>query len=232
MFGKKREPEKVGHDIYGVQSGWKTDQRLGKSADSGFHHSAYFHKYFRGYTEVRTAKPGGGYRIERFYTQPWVIQDVPDRLYVLYRAVYVLIILSVGMLFYRAAATDGRAGNRSFLGALGVVASVVCLILLAAAVINYCFIRRRMTLWDYQSSSGNLKKAALAAAAAMTACAVLVAVNCLFGVESVLLELQLAGSMLIPAALSLVIYFLEKNVSYRREPNDTVLPAGEKHEIW
>lgn len=232
MFGKKREPEKVGHDIYGVQSGWKTDQKLGKSAATGFHHSAYFHKYFRGYTEVRTAKPGGGYRIERFYTQPWVIQDVSDQVYVLYRVIYALLMLTIGVLFYRAAATDGRAGNRSFLGAVGVIASVVCLILLAAAVVNYCFIRRRMTLWDYQSSSGNLKKAALAAAAAMTASAALIVVNCLFGVESVFLELQLAGSMSVPAVLSLAIFFLEKNVSYRQEPNHTVLPEGEKHEIW
>lgn len=232
MFGKKREPEKAGHDIYGVQSGWKTDQRLGESADSGFRHSACFHKYFRGYTEVRIAKPGGGCRIERFYTRPWLVQDVPDRVYVLYRAVYVLIFLGAAALFYRAAATEGRAGNRSVPGAVGVVASVVCLILLAAAVLNYCFIRRRMTLWDHQSSSGNLKKAALAAAAAMTACAALVAVNCMSGVESVLLELQLAGEMLIPAALSLAICFLEKNVPYREEPNDTVLPEGEKHEIW
>lgn len=232
MFGNKREPEKVGHDIYGVQSGWKTDQKIGKSADTGFHHSAYFHKYFRGYTEVRTDKPGGGYRIERVYTQPWVIQDVSDQVYVLYRMVYVLLLLVIGVLFYRAAATGGRAGNHSFLGAVGVVASVVCLILLAASVVNYCFIRRRMTLWDHQSSSGNLKKAAIAATAAMMVSAILIVVNCLFGVESIFSELQLAGSLLVPAVLSLAIFFLEKNVSYREEPNHTVLPDGEKHEIW
>ena len=232
MFGKKREPEKVGHDIYGVQSDWKTDQKLGKSAGTGFHHSSYFHKYFRGYTEVRTDKPGGGYRIERFYTQPWVIQDVSGQTYVLYRVIYALLFLVTVALFYRAAAMDGRAGNHSVLGAVGVVVSVVCLILLAAAVVNYCFIRRRMTLWDHQSSSGNLKKAALATAAAMTVSAVLIVVNCLFGVESIFSELQLAGSLLVPAVLSLTIYFLEKNVPYREEPNHTVLPEGEKHEIW
>lgn len=232
MFGKKREPEKVGHDIYGVQADWKTDQKLGRSAESGFHHSAYFHKYFRGYTEVRTDKPGGGYRIERFYTQPWVIQDVSNQVYVLYRVVYALLFLVIGVLFYQAAAMDGRAGNHSFLGAVGVITSVVCLILLAAAVVNYCFIRRQMTLWDHQSSSGSLKKAALAAAAAMTASAVLIVVNCLFGVESIFFELQLAGSLLVPAVLSVAIYFLEKNAPYRQEPNHTVLPEGEKHEIW
>ena len=62
MFGKK----KTGSDIYGVKG--KRPFR-DESPETGFRHSDHYHRYFRGYTEVRTEKPNGGYRLKRFYTR-------------------------------------------------------------------------------------------------------------------------------------------------------------------
>ena len=49
----------VGTDIYGVKNGWKLEQRLGDTAETGFRHDDYYHKYFHGYTELRIEKLNG-----------------------------------------------------------------------------------------------------------------------------------------------------------------------------
>ena len=64
----------VGTDIYGVKNGWKLEQRLGDTAETGFRHDDYYHKYFHGYTELRIEKPNGKYKIERYYTDSWYRQ--------------------------------------------------------------------------------------------------------------------------------------------------------------
>ena len=74
-----RNRQKVGNDIYGVKSDWKLQQRLGETAETGFRHNDHYHKYFHGYTELRIEKPNGKYRIERYYTDDWHVQDCSDR---------------------------------------------------------------------------------------------------------------------------------------------------------
>ncbi len=229
---KKREPEKVGNDIYGVKSNWKTDEKTGKTAESDFRHSSYYHKYFHGYTELRIEKPNGGYKVERYYTQPWLVQDVSSVNYIVYRCMYAALVLLSCLVFYQAMTADGYSGNRSVLVAAPEFLSALGLILLVAATVNYTFMHRQMTWYDHRSASGNLRKASLFAACCMGATALLVVVNIFLGVDSVLAELRLAGLSLVAALAALAIYLLERQMPYREEANTTVLPQGETHEIW
>ncbi|MCC8047453.1 MAG: hypothetical protein LIP12_18530 [Clostridiales bacterium] len=233
MFKKeKKGPEKVGNDIYGVNSNWKLDQKLGKSTDDGVHRSRYYHRYFRGYTEIRTEKANGGFKVERFYTEPWLVQDVTPAMYVWYRVMYVLLVAVVCAGYFALMCQDGFGGTYSLLVVIPEFASVVGLILLAAATLNYVFMRKRMTLYDHQSSSDNLKKASVTAALCLAATALMIVVNIFLGVDSVANELRLAGCVLLCAAAALAIFFIERGMPYREEKNQTVLPAGEAHEIW
>ncbi len=238
MFNKsgnkkeKKGPEKVGNDIYGVNSNWKLDQKMGKSTDDDIHRSRYFHRYFRGYTEIRIEKPNGGIKIERFYTEPWLYQDVNPAMYVWYRLLYVLLVVAAIIGYVSLMCMDGFDGTRSLLVAAPELISVVALVLLAAAAINYVFMRKRMTLYDHQSSSDNLKKASLIASVCLAATALMIVVNIFLGVTSPPQELKLAGGVLLCAAAVLAVYLIERGMPYREEENHTVLPAGEAHEIW
>ncbi len=233
MFKKeKKGPEKVGNDIYGVNSNWKLEQKMGKNTGDGIHRSTYYHRYFRGYTEIRTEKANGGYKVERFYTEPWLVQDVTPMMYVWYRMMYVLLVAVVCVGYFTLMCQDGFGGTCSLLVAIPEFASVIGLILLVAATINYVFMRKRMTLYDHQSSSDNLKKASVIAAVCLAATALMIVINILLGVDSVVKEFRLAGCVLLCAAAALAIYFIERGMPYREEENHTVLPAGEAHEIW
>lgn len=231
-MAKKKEPQKVGNDIYGVNANWKLDWKTGKNTGSDIQRSNYFHKYFHGYTEVRIAKPKGRYQIKRFYTEPWLVQDVEPAAYVAYRALYLLLTLAACLGFYLLMSESGYDGNMSVIVAVPEFLTVLSLILLFAATLNYVFMRKRMTWYDHRSSSGNLKKAAVVAAVCMGATGAMVIVNIFTGVTSVVNELKLAGCVLVCALGPLIIFLVEKDMPYREEKNNTVLPEGEKHAIW
>ncbi|MCD8104425.1 MAG: hypothetical protein LUF35_05360 [Lachnospiraceae bacterium] len=231
-MARKKGPEKVGNDIYGVNSNWKLDQKAGKSTEDGIRRSTYYHKYFRGYTEIRTEKANGGYKVERFYTEPWLVQDVTPAMYVWYRMMYVLLVVVTCAGYLALMCQDGFGGTYSLLVAIPEFASVVGLILLVAATVNYVFMRKRMTLYDHHSSSDNLKKASVIASACLAATALMIVVNIFLGVDSAINELKLAGCVLLCAAAAGVVYLIERGMPYREEENHTVLPAGEAHEIW
>ncbi len=231
-MAKKKEPQRVGNDIYGVNSNWKLDWKTGKNTGSDIQRSNYFHKYFHGYTELRIPKPGGGYRIKRYYTEPWLVHDVKPAADVAFRALYFILTAAICLGFWMLMSSGSFDGNASLLVVIPEVPAVLSLILLLAASLNYMFMRRRMTWYDHRSSSGNLKKAAVIAAACLGATGLMVIANIFTGVSSALNELKLAGGVLICAAGALFLYLLEKNMPYREEKNDTVLPEGETHAIW
>ena len=86
-------------DIYGVKQIKSNPlDRDNEVPEIGFRHSDTYHRYFRGYTEIRREKPNGGYRVDRYYTQPWIVSTAPVRDYWLTRLMYaVLVILSWGL---------------------------------------------------------------------------------------------------------------------------------------
>lgn len=157
-MAKAKEPQKVGNDIYGLNANWKLDMKVGKSTESEIHHSRYYHKYFHGYTEVRTEKANGRYKIERFYTDPWIRHDVTPTGNVLYRFTYLGLVVAICLVFWTAMSSIDYSAKLAMLVAVPTFLSVLSLILLLAATLNYVFMRQKMTWYDYRSSSGNLKK--------------------------------------------------------------------------
>lgn len=218
-------------DIYGVKQKKSNPlERNNDSAETGFRHSDSYHRFFRGYTEIRRVKPNGRIGVERYYTQPWIVNAASDRVYWLNRLMYVsLVLLSVTA--YIWAMCLPLDSNRAWFVALPGVAAVLLLFLLGVVVLNYLVMRRKMTLWDFETSTKRLKTVSLLASGCMAATAA-AKVGHMLGNGFAIDELKCIGVVLFAAACTVAIYGMERDVVYTTIPNDTVLPEGEAHEIW
>ncbi len=225
MFGKKKN----GSDIYGVKG--KRPFR-DESPETGFRHSDHYHRYFRGYTEVRTEKPNGGYRLKRFYTAPWQVQDCSDRAYWCGRALCVLLVALAAVLYVMALTNTAAGGNACWYVAVPGLPSAVLLVYCAGATLLWFFAPRRMTYYDRDAGATRLRIAALIAAIALALTAVMKLVYLIGNAGTpVLPELLTAAELLAAAAAIYAEGRYIRSLRYREEPNETVLPEGEQYEI-
>lgn len=216
-------------DIYGVRGGRKETLRLPDSpAKKTF--NRHYHKFFRGYTEVRNKNEKGRIVIERYYTKPWKVSALSTRNYWLLRALYVLLTV-VSIVLYVTAMTQNIPGNRHWMVAIPGLPSVTILFLLAVMVVQYVTVPRKMTLWDYESSTKHIRRAALAAAIIQGVTALVLAGFALVTRQEVGQTLLCALLDLVAAGCSATIFFVERKAPYTEIPNDTKLPSGETHEI-
>lgn len=230
-MAKIRQPKKVGNDIYGVKSDLALKQKLGETGDTEFRHSDHFHKYFHGYTEVRTEKSNGKYQIQRLYTSDWYIQDLSKKKYVLLRILYTaLLLLSASMYLWMMTRND-YDGTRSALVAVPGYIVMVGLILLSASLIAYICTKRKMTWWDQYATSGRVRRYSFITAILMWMTSLCIFANICIGVESVGKEMILGIAILVCGLLIFLIYLIERQIPYKEEKNDTVLPKGELHLI-
>lgn len=218
------------NNIYGVQS--QREQCSGAGAnENGIRHSSAYHNFFRGYTEIRRETATGRIRIERYYTQPWIVSTEPAKKYWLRRILYLLLIIS-GWLLYIGSMCMDIESNRSLLVAVFGFAAVLMLVLLSATCLSYLFAHKKMTLWDQTSTSGQLKTRSAAAGSFM----LLTAAARMYAVISLRQGTAQEGigiiALLLSATCILSIQPLEKQVNYAEIPNKTTLPDGERHEIW
>lgn len=227
----KKQTEKVGNDIYGVKNNWKIEQRLGETADSGFHHNDHYHKYFRGYTEIRTETPNGRYCIQRFYTEDWYVQDVSDGRWIGHKLGYLLLSLYAAGSYLWFMSRPDHSGNVSRIVAIPGFIAIIFLILLLASVIGYVFAKRRMTWWEKYASSERIKRYGGFSAFLLLLTAILIFGNIFFGVENAAAEIGLGIGVLSSAITLFVLWYLEAHMPYRREKNDVELPPGEAHRI-
>ncbi len=237
MARKKKQkekvmPEKVGNDIYGVKSNWKLEEMEQRSTKSDQTHSRYYHRYFHGYTEVRTESQSGKVHIDRYYTSPWIVQDVTRMNYVYYRIIYAICTLGAVALFIFLMTSDYFSGTHSIFVAIPTFFAALGLLLLFAATINYIFMRKKMTWYDHHSASDNIQKAALFSAISLAATALFVLIHIFFGVPSIGHELLLSAGLLFCAGACFLVWFIEKDMPYKEIDNLTKLPPGEKIQIW
>lgn len=221
-------------DIYGVKSKKSSPfstKDAPDTAESGLRHSSYYHKYFRGYTEVRKLNAKGRVTSERCYTRPWIVSGLSTRNYWLVRLLYAVLVAASAALFITALCQD-VPGNYSWIVALPGYPTVIVLLLLAAATVMYIFVERKMTLWDHASSTKRLKVISLITAIIQAVTAVDLALFALITGEKVLRSLGCAAMILLSACCSGALFFLERKMPYQEIPNDTKLPEGEAHEIW
>ena len=225
IFRKKHDIS----DIYGVRGKRQEGIRLPDSPVRRSH-NRHYHNYFRGYTEVRHEDAKGRIKIERFYTKPWIVSDLSKRNYWLLRALYVFLTVAAIVLYLTAMSRDVPA-NFHWVVALPGLPTVVILFLLAVMVIQYLTVPKKMTLWDHESSTKHLKRAATFAAGILLLTAFAMTGYLIFTGNKAAQTLICILMDLIAAGCSAAIVLIERKVPYTEKPNDTKLPKGEAHEI-
>lgn len=225
-------------NIYGNQSSddiSKANKRYFGDDGDKIHHSRYYHRYYEGYTEVRTENPGNKYvpyKTQRIYTAPYTVVDVQAPVYLFYKFAYAVLFVLAGML-YLSAMTDGEIPvNASKLAGVTVMVTLVPLFVLLVSLVGYYFRPKKMKLYDYRTSTRKLKYSAVASAAGCMVTVVAVLIYfAIMGFTTVAAEilymLKLAGA----AASCMGIYLMERELHYKQVENDVVLPKGEYHLI-
>lgn len=218
-------------DIYGVKR-MKSNplEKDNDAPETGFRHSDSYHRYFRGFTEIRVPKENGRFRIQRYYTQPWIVSTASSKDYWLKRVLMIVLLVS-SWGAYIAGMCLPVGSNRWWITAIPGLSSVVALVILSAVAISCLFAPRKMTLWGYESTAKRLKllSGVTGGCLALTLMAKL-AYLLLYGVTAA--EIRGCGLVLTAALATAAIHIMEQRTEYTTVPNDTVLPEGEAHEIW
>lgn len=220
------------NDIYGVKR-IKTNplEKDHEVPESGFRHSDAYHRYFRGYTEIRREKVNGRYTVERYYTQPWIVSAASGPVYWLIRLMYASLV-TLSWLLYVWALCLPLGSNRCWFVAIPGLPAVILLFLLSVVTVSYIFVRRKMTLWDHTSSTKRLKTVSLLTGSCMVLTAGAKVIYLLLYGRELGAEMLCIAAILLAAGCAAVLFPLERSVVYTTLPNDTVLPEGEAHEIW
>ena len=217
-------------DIYGVKSERPSLLKMPTGKVSEWAGNSRYHEHFRGYTEFRTVDKNGRTHIERYYTSPWTVIDLPDSRYRAVRTgIAVLALLSAAL--YIFAMIQDIPGNRHWAVAIPGFAAIIFLILLFARVFFFCTTPRKMTLSDREASGSKLQKAALMASVIELVAGIALIVFGLVTQEAVGQTL-LAGFLdILAAACSAAIWFIGKKLPYKEIPNETSVPEGESYNI-
>lgn len=218
-------------DIYGVRRNRFSGYRLPDAPETGFRHSSHYHKYFRGYTEIRKKNAKGRIVVERYYTQPWIVSGLSSKKYWLCRTVYAVLNLAA-IAFYILGLCQDIPANKSPLVALSGLPGAILLFLLSVSTVCYIIVPKKMTLWDHASSTKRLKTISVITAGVIALTSVLMVGYLLFTGTQIAHSAVAAASVMLASVMALVIYVIEKRMPYTEVPNNTKLPAGEAHEIW
>ncbi|MGI6071824.1 MAG: hypothetical protein ACOX75_02245 [Lachnospiraceae bacterium] len=226
-MGLRKKRDKT--DIYGVRGDRPEAFRL-PDARPNRSHSKNYHNYFRGYTEVRNVNEKGRRTIQRFYTKPWIVSDLKGRNYWLVRLLYALL-TSASIFMYVFAMIQDIPANKHWVVAIPGLPAIVCLFLLTVMLVIYITVPRKMTLWDYESSTKRLKQMSIISAAVEGTTSIVIAGFTIVTGLEIRQSLICAGMDMAAAFCAAAIYFVENKVTYHEEPNETKLPAGELYEM-
>ena len=239
-FSRKNLKELPGgvENIYGNRgksAGDRAEANYFGDSEGKLRHSKYYHDYFRGYTEVRIAQPENRfkpYKIERIYTAPWVEADLAPRAYFGRCCAYALLAALCVVLFIAALTDRAVAGNYSPVVAAPGFLSVVALLLLVIRTLAYLLRPKRMTLYEYISSTERLQNASFASGL-LCGLTALVSLGYLpfAGAGSVGHALFTVVKLAAAAAAALGVWILERKMDYKEIENNTPLPKGEAHRI-
>ncbi len=191
----------------------------------------YYQKYFRGYTEVRKLDSKGRVKVERHYTQPWIVSGLSKGRYWLLRLLYLVLMLGAVVCFVLAL-IQRIPGNYFWAVVVPAYVSALLLFMLVISIFSYLFVERKMTLWTHHTSTTKLKRYALAACVGQLVTAVAMALVACITRISVSESLLCAGLALLAAVCSGAIWWIEGRVPYQELPNETKLPNGQRQEIW
>jgi hypothetical protein len=196
-----------------------------KSDKTDFRHSTFYHGYFEGYTETKVPKPNGkGNRITRIYTGEYYRQDLTRRQRVLIRLVYGALYLFALSAFLFSTTRQVASNNTWYVGLPGLLVAIPMLLMLIITI-AYITTRRDMKLWDYKSSSINLKKVSLVTSACYGVLALLTVVFIILNpAEEPLSELVCLAGYIAGGLAVLAVNRLENRVKYLKVPNQQKRP--------
>ena len=200
--------------------------------ETGFRHSNYYHKYFQGYTEIRTVRKNGSIHIERRYTAPWLQHQLDTKQWVLTKAAYVLGVLLSTVLFLVAMVQRVPSNIASIVAAPGMLTAMLVL-LMWMSVCAYVTAPRKMTRWQYQSGKKKVELFTRLTTVGILLTAVMKVIYlCVwarpFWGEEIPGLLALVASA-IPLAL---MYLKEHNMQYQEIENETLVTEEERYQIW
>ena len=218
-------------DIYGVKR-LKSNplDRDNDVPETGFRHSDAYHRYFRGYTEIRIPKDNGRFEIQRYYTQPWIVSTASLTHYRLRKLLMIGLLISIWGAYITGMCLPLES-NRWWVTAIPGLIAVITLMILSAVVVNCLFARRKMTLWEYESTSKRLIQLS-GITGGCFGITVLAKLAYLLFYGNVKAELSGCGLVLTALLTTATIHIMERRTEYTTVANDTVLPEGEAHEIW
>lgn len=217
-------------DIYGVKSERSFFKKMPDGTTSDWVSNRRYHNHFRGYTEIRHVDEYGRSHIERVYTSPWTVMDVSDGKYWAVRIAFILLALVSAALFIIAMAQD-IPGNKHWTVAIPGFPTIVFLILLFVRVGGFCAVPRKMTLWDFESSSKRLRRMTLIAMCFELVTGLALIVFALVTQQEVGRTLLSGFLDVLAAVCTGAIWFIEKRLPYKEVPNETPVPAGESYPI-
>lgn len=180
--------------------------------DKGWHSKAY-HRHFEGYTEIETTDEKGKTIIKRVYVGDYYRLDLPKNKRIQLRAAYAGLIALVALLFGFAASRPVGANMTWYLAIVQMLG--VCLLgLLCVNLLSHSIAPRDMTIGDWKSASGKLKRNSKYTALLMELLAFLTLLYVLLNGESWLTHLLCIGLYALAGLVAIVINRLEENAPY------------------
>ena len=217
-------------DIYGVKSDRPSYFRMPEGTASNWVRNRRYHNHFRGYTEVRTTDEHGHVSIERYYTSPWTVSELSERNYWMIRILFAILTLGSAALYIYSMSRRIPANSHWAVAVPGFL-TVILLIILVVRVGIFFAAPRKMTLWDFESTSKKLRNMAIYTSLVelITGLAMIIFA---FVTQQEVGQTLLCGSMdIIAAACVAAIFFIEKRLPYREVANHTAVPEGETYNI-
>lgn len=190
--------------------------------DKGWHSKAY-HRHFEGYTEVEETNEKGKTVIRRVYIGDYYRLDLPKSKRVRLRLSYAGLIALVAVLFVLAASRPVGANMTWYLAIPQMIG--VCLIgLMCVNLLSHSTAPRDMTIGDWKSSSGKLKRNSKHTALLMELLALLTLVYLLLNGENWLLHLLCVALYAVAGLAAVAINRLEANAPYLKFPSTEEAP--------
>lgn len=205
-----------------LQTLWrKLNRKADEETSTRLQHSASYHSFFRGYTEVRMEKPGGGFKIKRFYTAPWYVHRMTDRQWVLLKLCYLALFMASCLCFWLGIRST-VTGN-TVLSAIPVGAALILALLSLAILIELLVSKRKMTLGTAEATDKPLIRWTRLSACAMWVTVVGQVVSLFVYLKGNFFINELPGMLLVALAGALMFSIgqIQKKVQYDTLENHT-----------
>lgn len=188
-------------------------------------HSRGYDRYFEGYVEYAKAGEKKS-KIKRLYMGDYHRHAVTDGQWSLLRLLYCCLFILAAVLFITVLAQPLKCNNTWYV-ALPSFASIFTMFMLLGGVIFYITTPRKMTIYEYRSSTVKIKRWSKASAISMAAQSVMYLVFIVFNFREEPLKCLLLALLVLPCAAAVyAIGYIESKIQYETVENTNQLPDG------